>query len=72
MTFFPDMSFNQADIDEVNRLHNDELDRIVDFLLVHYKLTQRTDTTFWRYCQEMPIPKHLSIKLPCIKIVVMW
>ena len=35
MTFFPDMSFNQADIDEVNRLHNDELDRIVDFLLVH-------------------------------------
>ncbi len=67
MTFFPDMSFNQADIDEVNRLHNDELDRIVDFLLVHYKLTQRTDTAFWRYCQEMPIPKTLEHKIAMYK-----
>ena len=67
MTFFPDMSFNQADIDEVNRLHNDELDRIIDFLLIHYKLTQRDDTAFWRYCQEMPIPDSLQHKIDMYK-----
>ncbi|WP_083330468.1 MULTISPECIES: tryptophan halogenase family protein [Pseudoalteromonas] len=67
LTFFPDKSFNQADIDEVNRLHNSELDRIIDFLLVHYKLTQRDDTAFWRYCQQMPIPESLAHKLAVYK-----
>lgn len=67
MTFFPDKSFNQADIDEVNRLHNDELDRIVDFLLVHYKLTARDDTPFWRHCQDMPIPNTLAHKINVYK-----
>ncbi|OHU96052.1 tryptophan halogenase [Pseudoalteromonas byunsanensis] len=67
LTFFPDKSFNQADIDEVNRLHNSELDRIIDFLLVHYKLTQRDDTAFWRYCQQMPIPQSLAHKLAVYK-----
>ncbi|WP_440053150.1 tryptophan halogenase family protein [Pseudoalteromonas sp. T1lg65] len=63
LTFFPDSSFNQADINEVNRLHNSELDRIIDFLLVHYKLSKRNDTPFWRYCQQMPIPQSLAHKL---------
>jgi tryptophan halogenase len=30
-TFFPDQSFNEHDMAEVNRLHNAELDRAVDF-----------------------------------------
>ncbi|WP_105168703.1 tryptophan halogenase family protein [Pseudoalteromonas sp. T1lg23B] len=63
LTFFPDKSFNQADINEVNRLHNSELDCIIDFLLVHYKLTQRDDTAFWRHCQQLPIPQSLAHKL---------
>jgi tryptophan halogenase len=67
MTFFPDKSFNAADIAEVNRLQNTELDRIIDFLVMHYKLTQRDDTPFWRYCQEMKIPDTLAHKIEVFK-----
>lgn len=66
-TFFPDKSFNQHDIAEVNRLHNAELERVVDFLALHYKLTQRTDTEFWRYCQNMPISDSLAHKIEVFK-----
>jgi len=66
-TFFPDKSFNKHDIAEVNRLHNAELDRAVDFLSLHYKLTKRDDTEFWRYCQTMPISDALAHKIEVYK-----
>ncbi|GAA0822616.1 tryptophan 7-halogenase [Colwellia asteriadis] len=67
LTFFPDKSFNEADIAEVNRLHSTELDRIVDFLAMHYKLTKRDDTEFWRYCQQMKISDTLAHKIEVFK-----
>ena len=63
LSFFPDSSFNQHDIDEVNRLHNAELEHIRDFLIIHYKLSSRDDSEFWRYCQTMDIPESLTHKL---------
>lgn len=67
LTFFPDMSFNQAMIDEVNRRHQHEMERIRDFLVLHYKLTQRSHTEFWRYCQAMAIPPSLQHKIELFK-----
>lgn len=66
-THFPDMSFNEHDVAEVNRLHNLELERAVDFLTLHYKLTKRDDTEFWRHCQNMPIPDSLAHKIEVFK-----
>ena len=66
-TFFPDKSFNQHDMAEVNRIHNAELDRVVDFLALHYKLTKRDDTEFWRYCQNMSITDALKHKIEVYK-----
>lgn len=66
-TFFPDKSFNQYDMAEVNRIHNAELDRVVDFLALHYKLTKRDDTAFWRHCQSMPISDALRHKIEVYK-----
>ncbi|WP_286233729.1 tryptophan halogenase family protein [Thalassotalea sediminis] len=63
LTFFPDTSFNQHDIDEVNRLHNDELIHIRDFLILHYKASKRDDSPFWQHCQEMSIPDSLAHKI---------
>ncbi|MDO6428811.1 tryptophan 7-halogenase [Thalassotalea sp. 1_MG-2023] len=63
LTFFPDQSFNQHDIDEVNRLHNDEVEHIRDFLILHYKATKRDDSDFWRHCQNMDIPETLAHKM---------
>ncbi|MBC3765710.1 tryptophan halogenase family protein [Neptunicella marina] len=63
LTFFPDSGFNQADIDEVNRLHGLELEHIRDFLILHYKLNQRDDSEFWRYCRDMVVPDSLQHKI---------
>lgn len=67
LSFFPNSSFNEADIAEVNRLHNTELEQIRDFLILHYKLSQRNDSDFWRYCRAMPIPDTLAHKIDVYK-----
>lgn len=61
--FFPDTSFCQADIDEVNRLHHHEFSRIRDFIILHYKASKRDDSDFWRFCQEMELPDSLQHKI---------
>lgn len=63
LSFFPDSSFNPYDIAEVNRLHNREMENIRDFLILHYKLTQRCDTEFWQACQAMEVPASLAHKM---------
>jgi tryptophan halogenase len=61
--FFPSQGFAECDITEVNRLHNLELEQIRDFLILHYKLTGRRDTEFWRHCADMTIPDSLAHKI---------
>ncbi|MBT1063683.1 tryptophan 7-halogenase [Bowmanella sp. Y26] len=63
LTFFPDASFNQFNIAEVNRLHNSEMEHIRDFLILHYKLSERDDSPFWLQCRNADIPDSLKHKL---------
>ena len=63
LSFFPDTDFNPADIAEVNRLHNREMENIRDFLILHYKLSQRAGSPFWQQCQSMKIPDSLAHKI---------
>jgi tryptophan halogenase len=63
VTFFPDGGFNQADIDEFNRQADFEVERIRDFLILHYRATRRTDTPFWDHCRTMAIPDTLRRKM---------
>lgn len=61
--FFPSGGFDQADIDEFNRKSDFEFERIRDFLILHYKATERDDTPFWRYCRDMDIPPELERRI---------
>jgi tryptophan 7-halogenase len=61
--FFPDQKFNAVDIDEFNRQADFEMERIRDFLILHYKATERTDSDFWNYCRTMSIPTTLQNKV---------
>jgi tryptophan 7-halogenase len=67
ITFFPDRGFNQADINMFNEMSTFEYERIRDFIVLHYKANQRTDSRFWTQCQAMPIPETLETKLALYK-----
>jgi tryptophan halogenase len=40
-----------------------EMENIRDFIIAHYKLTERDDTPFWRQCRDMKIPDSLAQRL---------
>jgi len=63
LMFFPEDEFNQDDISEANRLAEVEMERIRDFILLHYTLSQRTDSDFWRYVQTIEAPETLAKKI---------
>jgi len=66
INFFPkggSTGFEEADIAEYNALTVREFENIRDFLVLHYKLTRRDDSEFWKYCRTMPIPEGLRRKM---------
>ena len=66
LDYFPQIGgdgFDAADIAEYNAITRTEYEHIRDFLVLHYKLTARTDSPFWNHCRTMPIPERLQRKL---------
>lgn len=63
MQIFPSNGIKQSDVDEFNAQTKNEIDNIKDFIILHYHLTDRTDTPFWRYCKNMEIPDTLKHRM---------
>ena len=59
LELFPDKRCDQHLADEYNRRMTRQYESVRDFIVLHYKLTQRDDSEFWRYCAAMPIPDAL-------------
>ncbi len=59
----PNKVGNEALEKEFNRLVDVEYERIRDFLIMHYWLTGRDDSDFWRQCRDMEVPSSLQQKV---------
>jgi len=59
----PDGGFDPATIAEFNRQTDFEYERIRDFIILHYKATERDDSSFWRQCRDMEVPDTLRRKI---------
>jgi tryptophan 7-halogenase len=63
VALFPDADFDPANIAEYNRQTAFEFTDIRDFLIAHYKVTNREDTPFWAYVKHMDVPDSLAERL---------
>jgi tryptophan halogenase len=56
----PDRSFAPSLAAEFNRQMAYRYESVRDFIILHYKLGDRDDSEFWRYCTNMSIPDDLA------------
>ena len=63
LQMFPTNGISQSDVDEYNKQTDYELQHIRDFIILHYHVTNRQDTPFWRDCRSMNIPTSLQHRI---------
>lgn len=63
MQFFPFDGIRQPLVDQYNDEARAEIERIRDFIVLHYHTTEREDSPFWRYCKRMQIPESLTRRI---------
>ena len=59
----PAGAISPRDIAEFNDQQFADMEQIRDFLILHYKATNRRDSAFWRQCAGMAIPDSLAQKI---------
>ena len=67
LLLFPHGEIKQSIVDEYNSQAEIEFIRIRDFIILHYKATERDDSPFWRYCKDMEIPHDLMHRINLFK-----
>ena len=63
LQMFPYGGIVESDRTEFNRQMDAEFRFIRDFIIMHYHVTERTDSEFWRRCRNMDIPDDLKHRL---------
>lgn len=67
MRLFPFSGVEPALVNEYNRDTLAEIEPIRDFVILHYKATERDDSPFWRYCKNMDVPASLAHRMELFK-----
>jgi tryptophan halogenase len=63
MQMFPANGIQQSDIDEFNEQMSTEIEHIRDFIVLHYHVTDRQDTQYWRALRGMSVPASLQHRI---------
>jgi tryptophan 7-halogenase len=63
MQLFPTGGINPADIDEFNAQCERELVHIRDFIILHYTVTNRSDSALWNHVRTMTLPATLKHRI---------
>jgi tryptophan halogenase len=63
ISHFPDLDFEPYTELTFNKKIGADYEEIRDFIILHYCITARDDTEFWRWCQNMPVPDSLHDKI---------
>jgi len=67
LRMFPVNGIVEEDVNEFNRQADFDIEHIRDFIILHYHVTNRTDTPFWRHCRQMDIPESLRHRIELFK-----
>ena len=60
---FPDRDVAPELVDEFNDWSRREMERVRDFIILHYWANKRGDTAFWRDCNAVTLPDTLQRKI---------
>jgi tryptophan halogenase len=63
ISLFPVERNSKGLAEEFNRQSRLEFEGIRDFIILHYKATEREDTEFWRHCRHMEVPQSLKDRM---------
>jgi len=63
MHLFPFGGIHRSVIDEYNQQSKVEIEKIRDFIVLHYHATERDDSPFWQHCRSMSIPETLRHRI---------
>lgn len=63
MKLLPHGEIKRSAVDEYNKQFCEEMDRVRNFIILHYHATERDDSPFWRYCKNMEIPGALEHRI---------
>jgi tryptophan 7-halogenase len=63
LALFPDTGFGNVERDRFNLETEREYLNIRDFLVLHYRASERDDSEFWRYCRNLEAPDGLAEKI---------
>jgi tryptophan halogenase len=63
ISLFPDSALPDVLRNEYNRHMKTEFEQVRDFIILHFKATERNDSAFWDYCRNMTIPDTLAHKI---------
>jgi tryptophan halogenase len=63
LAMFPKNGFDPVMMGRFNWETERDFKAVRDFIIGHYKVTDREDTPFWAYCKNMSIPDSLADKL---------